>query len=205
MARTPLRSSHLLLPASFLLIVGLWACSSDAPTGGRTGTNGDLSSNPPTNDVVLFPIPPLGDFCGGGSVATILDIETDTDAGVAWSANSVMPSSGGRFNMNFANLGPGPITFVSTGAWSIHGEKITRGVTTAITMTPTGSTANFWDRGFGGTFNEGTAWLFCAQLDDIEFKSAKHRRATAHFDVSFTRAGVLHSIRVNVHTTSMAE
>ena len=194
--------SGLSIAVCSLLLVTLWSCSGDATTSSAPAVRSGMAPPVQPQDVD-YPILPTGDFCGGSSVGTILEIETDLEAGLAYSSSILVPSSGGPFNIYYANLGPGPITFVTTGAFSVKGEQIPRGASTEIPMTPKGSSAVFLDRGWAGTFPEGVAYLGCANLDGVTFKSPKHFHGTAHLDMSFLRDGVLHTVRVNVHTANV--
>lgn len=198
MSRSLLRSAAPAATVLSLFVLGLGGCS-DAPSSverpviSRTG-GVDVQD-------VTFPIDPIVDFCGGSGVGTITDVAIDAAAGFAYSSSIFIPAAGGNVSIYFANLGPGPITFVNTGAWSVGGDPIPLGTPTEIPLTPTGSSAVFYDGYFGGTFAEGTAYLGCVNVSDVAFKSVKHKHATAHLDLSFLRDGVLHTVRVNIHVS----
>lgn len=195
------RSPHgLSLLSCAVLSLTLSACGGEAPTSSSPAQRSDLVPPVQQQDVV-FPLPPAVDFCGGGSASQIREVSTE--AGLAWSSSIFVPATGGSVSVYFANLGPGPISFVNP-AWSSNGNAIPLGTSTDIAMTPTGSSLTFNDGYWGGTFGEGFAAFGCVGVSGIEFKSPKHKHATAHVDLSFIRDGVTHTVRVNIHTGTVA-
>lgn len=136
---------------------------------------------------------------------TVAELSTDEAAGVEWSSSVIAPLTAepgqSRFNIGIYvhNLGPGPITFASP-AFSVHGTTIPFNTWTTIPLTPTGSSASFWDGSWGDTFAEGVDIVGCTSIAGaVTVAKANHNHATAHLDLSFWRGDTLHTVRVNVH------
>lgn len=201
MRRHPAVSSLVLLLTSSAAFLAA-GCGGDSLTPSAPAQRSDLVPPIEQQDVV-YPLPPAFDYCGGTSASQVLEVKTDAAAGFAWSSSVFVPASGGQVKVYFANLGPGPLTFPA-GSWSVNGDPIPFGTPTEIPMTPTGSSLTFWDGFWSGTFPAGYGWFGCLYLSDIEFKSPKHKHATAHVDLSFVRDGVTHTFRVNIHTGTVA-
>lgn len=139
---------------------------------------------------------PKYDFCPG-SIAKIKELEIYEEAGVIVASSIEAPVSGGDVGIYFLNTGAGSITF-SDPAWSVKGEIIPKYITTTIPLTPTDSTSIFWDKGWGGTFDEDEDFLGCVNFTEV-MTSRPGGKATAHLDLSFTRDGIVFTVRVNVH------
>jgi hypothetical protein len=145
--------------------------------------------------LMATPETPAINFCPSGS-GQFTDISTDLQAGVQWSSSIHTVNQDGSVRVYFHNLGPGPITFVNP-AWSVKGDDIPFGTLTQIPLTPSDSSVGFSDGTWAGTFAEGVDIWGCVIFQDIEVRTGKH--GTAHMDLSFTRSGELHTVRVNFH------
>jgi hypothetical protein len=165
------------------------------------------------------PEQPDFNFCPSAA-STPLDFQTDSQAGVQFSSSILAPvqSSAFRVGVYVNNLGPGSITYIhdpsaGTGAWSVFGGE---GMPTAfagtpfgddlsiavwndgIPLTPRGSTADFNDGFWGGTFAQDIDILGCVFFRNI---NVTKDRATSHLDLRFRRnlTGEEFTIRVSVH------
>ena len=169
-----------------LRVFGLVFAVAFASFGVLLGSPGTLTATPEAPDF---------NFCPGGS-GEFTDISTDLEAGVEWSSSIHTAKQDGAVRVYFHNVGPGPITFVNP-AWSVKGDDIPSATSTEIPLTPNGSSASFYDDGFGGSFAEGVDIWGCVFFQDVEVRTGK--QGTAHLDLSFTRDGELHTVRVNIH------
>ena len=168
------------------------------------------------------PVDAQWNFCAG-NLARFERIKRDEKAGVEYSSRIVMPLStmavpteGVNVAVYIRNVGPGPITYVleedGLGAWGFWGRGVPTGykhkkgkkvhqdvslnVFTTIPLKPKGSSAQFSDRGWGGTQDEQIGMIACPAFRQFTLPKGEGK---AKMDLSFFRGTELHTVRVNFH------